>query len=104
MQTEKQVGHFSAEKYPNTYQYVRQRIVRDRKHRKCGHNVLTLGGCGKYKYQCMFCDKDLCTFQTIKSKACCSDEEIIAICKVTKDLLHLDDNNWVRHYALSANA
>lgn len=84
-----QVELFNPEEYPNTYQYVRQLLIRNRRCRKCGHPVLK----SQYpdaEYQCMVCDEDLKKNKTIETLAC-TENELNQVYLCTRDSMHLDD-------------
>lgn len=87
-----QIGQpvFDPVEYPNTYQYVRQLLVRNRRCRKCGSPVLKSDD-PKYDYQCMCCDEDLKKKNTFETPVACSNQDILEVCLKTKDLMQLDD-------------
>lgn len=87
---------FDPQEYPNTYQYVRQLLVRNRRCKKCGSPVLK----SQYpdtEYQCMVCDEDIKKNRTIETIAC-TEKDLNQVYFRTRDLMHLDDHSyWGKH-------
>lgn len=78
------------ERLPKSYKYVQDFLISNRKCNRCNKYVLKSYVQG-YAYQCMYCDEDLCTFETYKVDKEISKEEFNNLIEQTNICLSLDE-------------
>lgn len=75
---------------PKSYKYVHDGLIPNRKCNRCNSYVLKSYVQG-FTYQCMYCDEDLCTFETHKVDKEINKEEFNDLVEQTNICLSLDD-------------
>ena len=78
------------DRLPKSYKYVYDNLIINRKCNRCDSYVLKSHVKG-YKYQCMYCDEDLVTFETHKTNEEISDADFDDLIEATNYCLSLDD-------------
>ena len=78
------------DRLPKSCKYVHDNLIPNRKCNRCNSYVLKSHVKG-YKYQCMYCDEDLVTFETYKTNEEISDADFYDLIEATNYCLNLDD-------------